>query len=218
MTTKVFIAGASYLGRELYGWITTDRARTDIDVLGFVDDADIELAPHGIDLPLCRPEEWKKHFADASFLVSVLMPKNRRAMVGKLLQAGATPASYAHSSVLIGRDAVIGEGSVLLPNTLVSAFTRLGRFVFANPGCTIGHDNVLADYVTLLGSNTLNGLVTVDSDAVIGSRAVIHPGTHIGTGATVGIGSVVMGDVAAGSTVLGNPARKLPETVAARTA
>lgn len=120
--------------------------------------------------------------------------------------------------MLIGRDAVIGEDSVLLPNTLVSAFTRLGRFVFANPGCTIGHDNVLADYVTLLGSNTLNGLVTVDSDAVIGSRAVIHPGTHIGTGATVGIGSVVMGHVAAGSTVLGNPARKLPETVAARTA
>jgi UDP-2-acetamido-3-amino-2,3-dideoxy-glucuronate N-acetyltransferase len=50
---------------------------------------------------------------------------------------------------------------------------------------------------------------TVERGATIGSGATILGGVRIGQGATVGAGAVVTKDVAAGATVVGNPARAL---------
>jgi maltose O-acetyltransferase len=44
---------------------------------------------------------------------------------------------------------------------------------------------------------------------VIGAGAIILPGVKIGEGGIVGAGSVVMSDVPAGMTVIGNPARNV---------
>ena len=49
----------------------------------------------------------------------------------------------------------------------------------------------------------------VERGATIGSGATILGGVRIGAGATVGAGAVVTKDVAAGATVVGNPARPL---------
>jgi maltose O-acetyltransferase len=49
--------------------------------------------------------------------------------------------------------------------------------------------------------------VTIGRNVWIGGGAIILPGVTIGDDAVIGAGSVVTGDVAAGVTVLGNPAR-----------
>lgn len=49
----------------------------------------------------------------------------------------------------------------------------------------------------------------IEDDASIGSGAVILSGVRVGSGACVGAGAVVTRDVAAGSTVAGNPAAEL---------
>jgi maltose O-acetyltransferase len=50
--------------------------------------------------------------------------------------------------------------------------------------------------------------VTIGSNVWIGGGAVILPGVTIGDDAIVGAGSIVTRDVAAGVTVVGNPARE----------
>ena len=49
----------------------------------------------------------------------------------------------------------------------------------------------------------------VERGATIGSGATVLGGVRVGRGATVGAGAVVTRDVAAGSTVAGNPARPI---------
>ena len=49
--------------------------------------------------------------------------------------------------------------------------------------------------------------VRIGKDVWVGGGAIILPGVTIGNGAVVGAGAVVTRDVAAGSTVVGNPAR-----------
>jgi acetyltransferase-like isoleucine patch superfamily enzyme len=51
---------------------------------------------------------------------------------------------------------------------------------------------------------------TVERGAAIGSGAVILSGVRIGAAALVGAGAVVTRDVAAGTTVMGSPAREQP--------
>jgi len=55
------------------------------------------------------------------------------------------------------------------------------------------------------------GRVYVGDGAIIGSNATILPGVRIEPRATVGAGSVVVGDVPAGMTVVGNPAMPTKE-------
>ncbi|MGY6703705.1 sugar O-acetyltransferase [Roseinatronobacter sp.] len=51
--------------------------------------------------------------------------------------------------------------------------------------------------------------ITLGADVWIGGGAIILPGVTIGDGAIIGAGAVVTRDVAAGVTVIGNPARTL---------
>ncbi|RWF67625.1 sugar O-acetyltransferase [Mesorhizobium sp.] len=103
----------------------------------------------------------------------------------------------------------------------------LGDGVFLNAGCTVlDTAPVRIGKRTLLGPNVQiysaehhreaagrqAGLeiakpVTIGADAWIGGSAIILGGVTIGDGAIVGAGAVVTRDVAANTTVVGNPAR-----------
>jgi maltose O-acetyltransferase len=56
--------------------------------------------------------------------------------------------------------------------------------------------------------------VRIGKRVFVGARSVILPGVTIGDDAIVGAGSIVTRDVAAGTLVAGNPARKLADTEA----
>ena len=103
----------------------------------------------------------------------------------------------------------------------------LGAASFINAGCTIlDTAPVTIGAATMLGpavqiycaehhkdpEKRRAGLeiakpVTLGDNVWIGGAAVILPGVTIGDGAIVGAGAVVTRDVAAGATVVGNPAR-----------
>lgn len=103
----------------------------------------------------------------------------------------------------------------------------LGDQVYLNAGCTILDSGpVVIGARTMLGPNVqiycaqhhknaarraagqeIAHAVRIGEDVWIGGAAVLMPGVTIGSGAIIGAGSVVTRDVAAGATVVGNPAR-----------
>ncbi len=117
-------------------------------------------------------------------------------------------------------------GVPLLPRTiaLVSRFitgieihpaARIGRGVFIDHGCgvVIGETASIGDDVTLYQGVTLGGTgfqtgkrhPTVQDNVTIGSGAKLLGPITVGDGAKIGANTVVVTDVPANSTVVGNP-------------
>ena len=57
----------------------------------------------------------------------------------------------------------------------------------------------------------ISGFCRIGSEVNIGGHVFIIPGRKIGDNATLAAGSVVFTNVKAGSTVLGNPAKRMKE-------
>jgi acetyltransferase-like isoleucine patch superfamily enzyme len=116
--------------------------------------------------------------------------------------------------VEIQRGAVIGAACKIQSHTFICDGVRIEDEVF------VGHGVVFVNDKRPRATDGDGALQTeadwellptlVERGASIGSGATILGGVRIGAGATVGAGAVVTKDVAAGATVVGNPARPLP--------
>lgn len=112
------------------------------------------------------------------------------------------------SHCLIENDVVIGDRVTIKSGVQLWDGLRVADDVFIGPNVTFTNDKYPksrnVDF-KLIGTH-------VGPGASIGGGAVLLPGVHIGAGAIVGAGAVVTKDVAAGVTVVGNPAREINRT------
>lgn len=127
----------------------------------------------------------------------------------------------------------VGDGAVIRPpfHCDYGYNIRLGAGVFLNFNCvildvvpvTIGALTQIAPGVQILTADhprdaesrramlEFGQPVHIGENVWIGAGALILPGVSVGDDATIGAGAVVTRTVAAGTTVVGNPARPLPQ-------
>ena len=99
----------------------------------------------------------------------------------------------ATTGVDISYGAQIGPGLVLVHGHQVIGEITAGKNLFVHDGALVGA--VEGQYPTL------------GNDVTLGARAVVIGGIHLGDGCRVGATAVVVKDVPAGATAVGNPAR-----------
>ncbi len=135
-----------------------------------------------------------------------------REAIAERLASKAVPYSLIAPQSFLGDANELGEGIVLCPFTSITSNVRIGKYFQANIYSYVGHDCIIGDYVTFAPSVKCNGYVTIGNGAYIGTGAMIKQGSRdnpivIGANAIIGMGAVVTKSVAAGTTVVGNPAR-----------
>lgn len=150
------------------------------------------------------------------FNVAVGNSKVRAKIAERFIVGGARPISIQADNVRFLDANEIGEGAIFCGYSMVTSNARIGRFFHANIYAYVAHDCVIGDFVTFSPGVKCNGNVVIEDHAYIGTGAVLKQGTpekplRIGRGAVIGMGAVVTKDVPEGVTVVGNPARPLPE-------
>ncbi len=162
-------------------------------------------------VPVVSRDARLAHYADVPVLITVSDPRLRRRMCADLAAEGATFATAVHTeSCHVDSSLQAGPGTVCAP------YARVGPNVRAGAGTLIlstmvAHDVEIGDYSWLGLQSLVLGHVTIGEGVTIAPGAVVRNGTarrrlRIGAGAVIGVGAVVVGDVAPGANLIGNPA------------
>ena len=106
--------------------------------------------------------------------------------------------------VEVGKDVVVGEGCKIQAFVFIPKGVVIGSNVFIGPSVIFTNDRYpnSDDYGKFEST-------TVEHHANIGAGSTIRCGVTLGSGCTIGAGSVVVTNIPAGETWVGNPARRL---------
>ncbi|WP_187264376.1 acetyltransferase [Pontibacter beigongshangensis] len=208
----IVIIGAGGLGRELLMLLhQLNEVSAQWNILGFYDDNTALAGTYINNLPyLGTVKDLEKVQQELSVALGIGSPQVKQQLVARLqpLQNLTFPV-LVHPSVSIKPYQFIhlGEGTVIGQGVVLTANITLGRHVFINLCCTIGHDACLADFVALMPGVNVSGATTLGEAVYMGTNAAVLQGIRVGAHTTVGAGAVVTTDLPAGCTAVGVPAK-----------
>lgn len=207
----LIIIGASGFGREV-AWLV-ERINIKVPswrVLGFLDDADDIQGKEINGYPVLGKTDRAYDYEDAYYVCAIGASNIRKKLIGKIKRENKNVrfATLIDPSVECSEYVEIGEGTIICAHSIVTVNVRIGDHVIINLDCTVGHDAILGDYVTLYPSVNISGSVIVDHTTEIGTGTQVIQGISIGNNIIVGAGAVVVGDIYEYGTYIGVPARK----------
>jgi sugar O-acyltransferase (sialic acid O-acetyltransferase NeuD family) len=204
MALPLVIHGAGGFGREVLDVVDAVNglrpAEPYWDFLGFVDAGDVDTYGRG---SLIQASDVVGQ-AGLHYVVAIGDPATRERVVAG---ASGSPATLVHPSATLGSDVAVGGGSVICAGVRITTNVRVGHHVHLNLNSTVGHDAVIGDYATIFPGVNLSGSTLIGSGVSLGTNSAILQGLTVGPGAFVAAGAVVVGDVPAGVTAKGVPAR-----------
>lgn len=207
---SLYLVGGGGFAREIFSYLQNEKLIIDgYKFSGFLSDYTDDLQGFNIDYNVVDViMSVKLHSSDA-VIIAVADCDLKEKLFEHYTNIGVKVLTYIHSTAFIGNNVIIGDGTVICPYAILTSDIRIGRAVTINAHSSIGHDATLGDYCTLSGHCDVTGHVCLDNKVFMGSHALVIPKIKVGEGAVIGAGSVVISKVKSGTTMFGNPAKKI---------
>ncbi len=208
----LIIIGASGFAREV-AWLVEriNMSSPTWNLLGFVEN-DPELLGKIVNgYPvLGRDEELATH-PDAYTVCAVGAAKVRRRIIDKVksLSPSQKYATLIDPSVEKSALVKIGEGSIICAHCLLTVNIEIGSHVIINLDCTVGHDAIIEDFVTVYPSANISGITRIGEGSELGTGMQIIQGKTVGRNSIIGAGAVVVKDIPENCVAVGAPAKPI---------
>ena len=209
----IVIVGAGGFGREVLALINDiNRVAPQWNVVGFADDRPQLRGSTVSGRPVLGPiTELAQRRLSPRFVLGIGSPADKARVAEPLLAAGLEAPALVHPSVVASSSVSFSEGCVICAGTILTCDIHVGRFVTINLACTIGHDSLLGDFVTIAPGVHVSGNVVVEEGCEVGTGVATVQGRRLGAWSMVGAGAVVSSDIPPNCTAVGIPARAVKQ-------
>lgn len=204
---KIIIIGAGAFSREVL-WLIEEinNIKDEWEILGFLDDNLENKGKIIYGKPvLGQIEELKFLSEDIYSIITIANGNVREKIVNQFKNRKF--ATLIHPNVSIHSTNFIGEGTIICSGNIVTININIGKHVIINLSCTIGHDAVVDDYVTIFPGVNISGGVYIGKKSNIGTGSAILQYLKVGENVTLGSLSNVIRDIPNNCTAVGNPAK-----------
>lgn len=206
----LYIIGAGGFGREV-AWLVEriNAADPTWNIKGFIDDNPSALGKLEGRYPVIGDRGFLLQRTVETWVVcAVGSAKVRKTIIERLEENSAIHfATVIDPSVVLSDRVTVGEGSIICAGTVLTVDIFIGKHVIINLDCTIGHDDIISDFVTIYPSVNVSGNVVVGTCAELGTGMQIIQGKRIGRESILGAGAVVVKDIPEKCTAVGIPAK-----------
>lgn len=205
----LIIIGAGGMGRTVY-----DTARESIgygeefDIIGFIDDNLHALDGFENYPPILGTISTYQPQPNDVF-VSSIGGASRRPCMEAIIAKGGEFQQIIHRTARLGTNVKLGKGNFVGCFTTIGADATIGDYNMIQSYTVIGHDDRIGSWNRIDTHVTCVGGIVVEDEVNIHTGAVISHNVTVETGAHVGACSFVLRRVKAGTTVMGNPAKRL---------
>ena len=141
--------------------------------------------------------------------VSSIGGASRKACMEEIIRRGGEFIELIHQTVRLLANVKLGKGNFIGAYTVIGNDAEIGDYNMIQSYTVIGHDTKIGNYNRIDTHVTCVGGIVIEDDVNVHTSAVISHNVRIETGAHVGALSFVIRIVKAGTTVMGNPAKKL---------
>jgi len=208
----LIIFGASGFGREV-AWLVerVNRKAPTFNLLGFMDDNEDIQGSVINGYKVLGKSENAADYPDAYFVCAVGSSRVREKIITRLREVnpGIRFGTLIDPTVEMSDLVSVGEGSIICAHTIITVNISIGCHVIINLDCTVGHDTVIKDFVTLYPSVNVSGITNIGRGVELGTGMQIIQGKTVGDYSIIGAGAVVVKDIPEKCTAVGSPAKPI---------
>lgn len=197
------------MGRTMYDSVRESIGYgEEFDIKGFIDDNLNALDSYANYPPLIGTISTYLPQPDDVFVCSI-GGASRHHCVDSILSRGGVFQQIIHRTVRLGSNVKLGHGNFIGCFTTIGADATIGDYNMIQSYSIVGHDakignrNRIDTHVTCVGGTIIEDDVNIHTGAVISHNVTVETGAHVGAC------SFVLRRVKAGTTVMGNPAKRL---------
>ena len=206
----LYIIGAGGFGREV-AWIVEriNSIKPTWNLKGFIDDNETLWGSTEGEYHVFGGCEYLSALEDVYAVCAVGSSNVRKKIIEKLKDTSVKFATLVDPSVLYSNSVMIGEGAIVCAGTIITVDVNIGDHVIVNRDCTIGHDAVIDDFVTIYPSVNVSGNVLIGECSELGTGTQIIQGKKVISNTIIGAGAIVVKDCLESGTYVGSPAKKI---------
>ncbi len=206
---KLIIIGAGGMGRTIYSNALEGVGYGEkYEVKGFIDDNLNALDGYPNYPPIIDTiKNYIPHEND--MFISSIGGAFRRSCMEEIISRGGEFMELIHKTARIYNNAKLGIGNFIGAYSVIGNDAVVGDYNMIQAYTVIGHDAHIGNWNRIDTHVTCVGGIIVEDEVNIHTSAVISHGVTVGSGAHVGALSFVIRKVKPGTTVMGNPAKKI---------
>ena len=207
---KLIIIGAGGMGRQVYLFAQScEGYLKDYSIKGFLDDNTHAMDGYDEYPPVLGTVDGYQIEPDDVFFNSIGDINSKKKCINTILDKGGEFITLIHPTSGISKGAKIGKGCMIASKAGIGTETEIGDFCLIQDNAIIGHDVHVGNFCRIDCNVVLIAGVKLDDGVCIHTSSVINHNVHIGENAMVGALSFVIRHVKPGTSVQGNPAKRI---------